>query len=347
MLDAVLRVFSVKPDHDLNIMSPGQTLIQSSARILAGLEGILVAERPDMVLVQGDTTSTFVGALAAFYLKIPVGHVEAGLRTGDVWEPFPEEMNRVLAGRLTSLHFAATAGAARNLQLEGVRGDSIVVTGNTGIDAVLYIREELRRGRVHGLQLPGLDAARKIILVTAHRRESFGEGLESVCAALRRLARRPDIQIVFPVHPNPNVRETVTRNLSGLPNVVLTDPLGYTEFVDLMVRSHLLLTDSGGVQEEGPSLGKPVLVMRDKTERPEAVESGTARLVGTGQNIIVEQVTQLLDSLDAYRRMTRVHNPYGDGHACEKIAAAIRGYFSADGLPAGKPSVIDAAGVSG
>jgi UDP-N-acetylglucosamine 2-epimerase (non-hydrolysing) len=270
-----------------------------------------------------------------------VGHIEAGLRTGDVSEPFPEEMNRILTGRLTSLHFAATAGAARNLRLEGVPPSSIVVTGNTGIDAVLFIREELRSGRLHRLQLPQLDATKKLIVVTAHRRESFGEGLESICAALRRIALRPDIQIVFPVHPNPSVRATVNRNLSGMTNVFLTDPFGYTEFVDLMVRSHLLLTDSGGIQEEGPSLGKPVLVMRDKTERPEAVEAGTAKLVGTDQDIIVEQVEQLLDDPEAYRRMTRVHNPYGDGHACQRITAAIRGHLFPGARQAGALTYVE------
>lgn len=328
MLDQVLNVFDVKPDYDLNVMSAGQTLLQSSSRILGGLDRVISAEKPALVLVQGDTTSTFIGALAAFYLNVPVGHVEAGLRTGDMREPFPEEMNRVLTGRLAALHFAATAGAAANLRSEGVPPGSIVVTGNTGIDAVLYISEQLRCGRVRGLEHHNLNASRKLIVVTAHRRESFGAGIEGICAGVRQLALRPDVQIVFPVHPNPNVRATVARNLSGLPNVLLLDPLSYTEFVDLMNRSQLLLTDSGGIQEEAPSLGKPVLVLRDKTERPEAVEAGAAKLVGTDPRVIVDQVALLLDSSESYEQMARVRNPYGDGTACAKIAAAIRTHLA-------------------
>lgn len=323
----MLDVFCVRPDYDLDVMMQGQTLIQSSSRILAGLERVLTAERPDIVLVQGDTTTTFLGALASFYLRIPVGHVEAGLRTGDRRAPFPEEMNRLLTGRLATLHFAATSSAVKNLTGEGVPLDSITLTGNTGIDAVLYMRDRLKSGAVSGLDIPALDPRRKLILVTAHRRESFGEGIESICRALVRLSRRSDTQIVFPVHPNPNVRAAASR-LSGLSNVILLDPLDYPEFVSLMAQSYLLLTDSGGIQEEGPSLGKPILVMRDKTERPEAVAAGTAVLVGVDENKIVEGVERLLNNPDAYRRMTKVHNPYGDGRACERIAAAIRRYFA-------------------
>lgn len=324
MLDQVLEAFQVTPHHDLDLMLPGQTLAQSTSRILAGLEGVIAAERPDIVLVQGDTTTTFVGALAAFYQKTPVGHVEAGLRTRDLWQPFPEEMNRVVTTRLASLHFAPTEGAARNLLAEGVDPASIHVTGNTGIDAVLHVCNELGAGRLHGRDWPELDPSRKLIVVTAHRRESFGEGFERICSALARLAARPDVQIVYPVHRNPNVLEPVTERLAGRPNVLLLEPLDYISFVDLMRRAWILLTDSGGIQEEGPSLGKPVLVMREKTERPEAVEAGTVKLVGTAEERIVAEAVRLLDDPVEYARMKRVHNPYGDGHASERIAQAIR-----------------------
>jgi UDP-N-acetylglucosamine 2-epimerase (non-hydrolysing) len=327
LLDQVLEAFEVKPDFDLGLMLPGQTLFQSTSRILAGLEHVLEVERPDMVLVQGDTTTTLGGALAAFYSKVPVGHVEAGLRTGDPLQPFPEEMNRVLTTHLATLHFAATEGAARNLMTEGIPPQKISVTGNSGIDAVLFVRDGLEQGRLRGPDWPWLDPSRKLILVTAHRRESFGEGFERICAALARLARRDDVQIVYPVHPNPNVQAPVSRYLSGLENVLLIEPLGYVPFVDLMRRACLLLTDSGGVQEEGPSLGKPILVMREKTERPEAVESGTVRLVGTDENRIVEQACLLLDDRLEYERMARVHNPYGDGRASGRIADVILSFL--------------------
>ena len=327
LLDQVLCAFGVTPDYDLGLMLPGQTLFQSTSRILAGLEPVLLAEKPDMVLVQGDTTTTLCGALASFYAKTPVGHVEAGLRTGDPFQPFPEETNRVLTTHLASLHFAATAGAAANLIAEGIPRQRIAVTGNSGIDAVLYVREGLEQGRLRGLEWPQLDPARKMILVTAHRRESFGEGFERICAALARLAGRRDVQIVYPVHPNPSVRAPVGRLLSGLGNVLLVDPLDYVPFVDLMRRAYILLTDSGGVQEEGPSLGKPVLVMRDTTERPEAVEAGTARLVGTDTDRIVEQVSKLLDDRSEYQSMARVHNPYGDGRASSRISDVILSFF--------------------
>ena len=327
LLDQVLCAFGVSPDHDLGLMLPGQTLFQSTSRILAGLEPVLLGEKPDMILVQGDTTTTLCGALAGFYTKTPVGHVEAGLRTGDPWRPFPEETNRVLTTRLASLHFAATEGAAANLIAEGIPRQRIAVTGNSGIDAVLYVREGLEQGRLRGLDWPQLDPARKLILVTGHRRESFGEGFERICAALARLAGRHDVQIVYPVHPNPSVRGPVGRLLSGLGNVFLVDPLDYVPFVDLMRRAYVLLTDSGGIQEEGPSLGKPVLVMRDKTERPEAVEAGTARLVGTDTDRIVQQVSLLLNNRSEYDRMARVHNPYGDGQASSRISDVILSFF--------------------
>ena len=310
MLDQVLRAFSIEPDYDLNVMQAGQTLAESASRILAALEPVLDREKPDWVIVQGDTTTTFCGALAAFYKGIAVAHVEAGLRTGDLRQPFPEEMNRVLTSRLATLHFAATESAAKNLRREGVDPAAIHVTGNTGIDAVLSVRDSL----------PAIEPSeKKIILVTAHRRESFGLGFLSICRALRRLAQRTDVEIVYPVHPNPNVRDVVREHLHDVPNIRLIEPLEYVAFVDLMRRADILLTDSGGVQEEGPSLGKPVLVMREKTERPEAVEAGTALLMGTDEERIVAETARLLDDRQEYRRRARIHNPYGDGRASARI----------------------------
>ncbi len=327
MLDQVLEVFNVQPDYDLDLMLPGQTLFQSTSRILTRLEPVLTADQPGMVIVQGDTTSTFCGALAAFYKGIPVGHVEAGLRTGDMSQPFPEEMNRVLTGRLATLHFASTEQAAANLRREGVAPASIGVTGNTGIDAVLFVRDGLEQGRLRGREWPNLNPKKKLIVVTAHRRESFGPGFERICHALVDLARRDDVQIVYPVHPNPNVQEPVSRILQNEPNIILTEPLSYVPFVDLMRRADLLITDSGGIQEEGPSLGKPILVLRDKTERPEAVEAGTVKLVGTNRESIVYQAVQLLENREMYDAMARVHNPYGDGDASERIGRLIHSYF--------------------
>lgn len=323
LLDQVLRVFEVTPDYDLNCMAPGQTLAQITSRVMATLEPVLEAERPDVVLVQGDTTTTLCGALAAFYAGIPVGHVEAGLRTGDLAHPFPEELNRVLVSRIAGLHFASTEWAAANLAREGVPRGAIAVTGNTGIDAVLYVRERLERGYWREEGRIELDNNRKLVLVTAHRRESFGEGFEQICGALAELARRPDIQIVYPVHPNPNVTEPVYRHLVGRENVLLLEPLEYVPFVDLLRRAWIVLTDSGGIQEEAPSLGKPVLVMRRTTERPEAVEAGTARLVGNRKQTILEECTRLLDDPAAYEAMARAHNPYGDGRACVRIGEAL------------------------
>jgi UDP-N-acetylglucosamine 2-epimerase (non-hydrolysing) len=328
MLDQVLAVFGIAPDHDLDLMLPGQTLFQSTTRILAGLEGVLEVEKPNLVIVQGDTTTTFCGALAAFYKKIPVAHVEAGLRTGDLLQPFPEEANRLLTGRLAAIHFAATSWAAANLRAEGVPDRDIHVTGNTGIDAVLHIRDELQAGRLRVPGWPFLDLNRKLILVTAHRRESFGEGFERICRALARLAARPDVQIVYPVHPNPNVKDPVNRLLAKLSNVALIEPLSYVPFVDLMSRAHLIITDSGGVQEEGPSLGKPILVLREKTERPEAVEAGTVRLVGTSEDLIVSEASRLLDDPKQHALMTRIHNPYGDGRASDRIAGVLHSFLS-------------------
>jgi UDP-N-acetylglucosamine 2-epimerase (non-hydrolysing) len=323
MLDQVLAAFGVVPDHDLNVMRPAQTLSRTTARILSALEPVLREEAPDLVLVQGDTTTTLAGALAAFYHRVPVGHVEAGLRTGDLLQPFPEEMNRVVTSRLAAVHFAPTGRAAGILAAEGVARERILLTGNTGIDAVLYVRDALDAGRMPAPAWDWLDPAKKLVVVTAHRRESFGAGIERICAALARLAARGDVQLAYPVHRNPNVVDPVTRVLSGAPNVVLLEPLDYVPFVDLMRRACLLLTDSGGIQEEGPSLGKPVLVMREKTERPEAVEAGTVRLVGTDEEKILAEASRLLDDPGERARMSRVHNPYGDGQASRRIAAAI------------------------
>jgi UDP-N-acetylglucosamine 2-epimerase (non-hydrolysing) len=309
MLDQVLAAFEVTPDHDLDLMRPGQTLTALTARVLAGLESVLIAVRPSLVIVQGDTTTTLCAALASFYAGIPVAHVEAGLRTFDMHAPFPEEMNRVLAARLADLHFAATDWAADNLVREGVRTESIQVTGNTGIDAVLSISDGIERGRLSGLSLP-LDTRKKLILVTAHRRESFGEAFVRICEAISTLAERNDVQVVWPVHLNPNVQDTVHKILGRHSNILLVEPVDYLPFVDLMRRAYLLITDSGGVQEEGPSLGKPILVLREKTERPEAVRAGTVKLVGTNRDAIISGATRLLDDRAEYERMARLHNPY-------------------------------------
>lgn len=325
MLDQVLTAFDVRPDYDLDLMRPDQTLCQTTAGVLTGLAAVLKDAEPHVVIVQGDTTTTFAAALAAFYAKTPVGHVEAGLRTGDRFSPFPEEMNRVLATRLSDLHFAATERAAENLRREGVPGDRIMVTGNTVIDAVVSVRDRLLSGELPRKDWPFPNEGRKLILVTAHRRESFGAGFERICTALRKLAQRPDIQIVYPVHRNPNVLEPVRRLLGGTAHVELTEPLEYVPFVDLMMRSHIILTDSGGIQEEAPSLGKPVLVMREKSERREAIDAGTAILVGAEIDAIVSETARLLDDETHYEHMARAHNPYGDGHACERIADGLLG----------------------
>ena len=325
MLDQVLEAFSIRPDFDLDLMRPGQTLTGLMARILTALESILKQHRPDAVIVQGDTTTTLAGALAAFHEHLDVGHVEGGLRTGDLRQPFPEEMNRVLTGRLSRWHFAPTARAKAALVSEGVPAERVHITGNTGIDAVFEVSKALDAGLLSVEPWPWLDPSKQLILVTSHRRENFGPGFERVLSALVELARRPDVQIAYPVHSNPNVAGPAQCTLSGVENIFLLDPLPYVPFVHLMRRARLILTDSGGIQEEAPSLGKPVLVLRDKTERPEAVEAGTVKLVGTHTGRILAEATRLLDDNAEYSRMTRVHNPYGDGHACERIAAAILG----------------------
>jgi UDP-N-acetylglucosamine 2-epimerase (non-hydrolysing) len=321
LLQPVLELFSIKPEYDLAIMSAGQSLYHSTARILEGLERVIDRCSPDLLVVQGDTTTTFCGALAGFYAGVPVAHVEAGMRTYSR-EPFPEEMNRVLVSRLAAVHFPATQRGADALKAEGISAN-VFVTGNTGIDALLYVRQEIESGRLRSnLDLP-IEEARHLILVTTHRRESFGDPMQRTCSALARIAKRRDVQIVLPVHPNPNVRDAVFGMLGGVPNIVLCEPLGYVEFVDLLRRCRLVLTDSGGVQEEAPSFGKPALVLREQTERPEAVDAGTARLVGTDEDVIVNEVVRLLDDSDEYGRRSRIHNPYGDGRASDRIVAAI------------------------
>lgn len=339
MLDQVLAVFQVEPHHDLNVMRPNQSLSESTARILAALHPVLSTEQPDMVLVQGDTTTTFCGALGAFYHRIPVGHVEAGLRTWDLDQPFPEELNRVLTTRLARAHFAPTDSSACNLRQEGVPAERIEVTGNSGIDAVLHVRDLLESGSLTGFDAAPLDPNRKLVVMTAHRRESFGDGFERICEAVARLAARPDVEIVYPVHPNPNVRGPVEKRLGGLKRVHLIQPLEYVPFVDLMRRAYLLLTDSGGIQEEAPSLGRPVLVLREKTERPEAVEAGTVKLVGTDVERILAESTCLLDDQEEYQRRCRIHNPYGDGFASRRIADSVLATLGATALSAAEEAV--------
>ncbi len=330
MLDQVLELFELVPDHDLDLMRERQTLPSLTARALIAITGVLEAERPDVVLVQGDTTTTLAGALAAFYAGIPSGHVEAGLRTGDLAAPFPEEANRVLADRLASFYFVPTERCGRALAAEGVPAERVWLTGNTVVDALLWVRDRVRRTPLEddrealGDAFSSVAGEAPLVLVTGHRRESFGDGFRRICGALRTLAEKhPEVEIVYPVHLNPQVQEPVRRTLQGLPNVHLLAPLAYPRFVRLMDLSRFILTDSGGVQEEAPALGKPVLVMRDVTERPEGVESGTARLVGTDPERIVAEAERLLADAGAYRAMSKAHNPFGDGRAAERITRAL------------------------
>ncbi|MBP7936776.1 MAG: UDP-N-acetylglucosamine 2-epimerase (non-hydrolyzing) [Phycisphaerae bacterium] len=332
MLDQVLEVFGITPDVDLALMQPNQTLGSLTARAIAAIDGYLAEYKPDLVLVQGDTTTVFCASLAAFYHRIPVGHVEAGLRTWNRFSPYPEEINRVLTTRLADLHFAPTAWARENLLKEGVPDDRIFVTGNTVIDA-LHIA--VAKVRENPPAIPGLpahlmngQAHRPLVLITGHRRENFGQGFEDICQAVRTLAGRfAETAFVYPVHLNPNVREPVNRLLGNLPNVHLIEPLAYLPFVALMNRAKVILTDSGGVQEEAPSLGKPVLVMRDTTERPEAVQAGTVRLVGTDSETITREVSRLLTDSEASDSMARAHNPYGDGKATRRILGVCEAYI--------------------
>ena len=327
MLDQVLRLFSITPDYDLDIMAQGQTLFDITGRSLQGLDQVLAEGKPDMILVHGDTTTTFAGALAAFYHQIPVGHVEAGLRTGNKFSPFPEEMNRKLTSSLADLHFAPTKTAKENLLREGVPEERIAVTGNTVIDALLKTVED-----DYCFADPALDEVLKngqrIILVTTHRRENLGEPMRNVYRALREiLDHHPDTVVVFPVHKNPKVRECVEAELGAHERVILIEPLDYQPFANLLARAYLVLTDSGGIQEEAPSLGKPVLVLRDTTERPEAVDAGTVKLVGTDRDTVYEVAHTLLSDLEAYHQMSTASNPYGDGAASGRIVDSIIKYF--------------------
>ena len=328
MLDQVLDLFAIQPDFDLNIMKPGQDLTDVSTAILQGMKQVFAEFKPDMVLVHGDTATTFAASLAAYYQQIPVAHVEAGLRTGNLYSPWPEEANRKLTGALANLHFAPTRNSQENLLNEGIARDNIVVTGNTVIDALLDVVRRLDQDQELYAKAAApaafLDPSRKLILVTGHRRESFGGGFERICQALMEVAQQhPEVDIVYPVHLNPNVREPVNRLLTGIDNIHLIEPLDYLPFVHLMSRAHIILTDSGGIQEEAPSLGKPVLVMRDTTERPEAVAAGTVKLVGTDVANMVRELNRLLLDKDAYRAMSFAHNPYGDGQACQRILEAL------------------------
>ncbi|AWK44171.1 UDP-N-acetylglucosamine 2-epimerase (non-hydrolyzing) [Photorhabdus laumondii subsp. laumondii] len=329
MLDQVLHLFEITPDFDLNIMKSGQDLTDITCRILAGLKPVLAEFKPDVVLVHGDTTTTMATSLAAFYQRIPVGHIEAGLRTGDLYSPWPEEANRKIAGHLAMYHFAPTENSHNNLLKESIADNRVFVTGNTVIDALLWVRDRIMNDEAMRSKLakhyPFIDTNKKMILVTGHRRESFGGGFERICEALAQIARaHPDVQVVYPVHLNPNVSEPVKRILHDIDNVILIKPQDYLPFVYLMNHAYMILTDSGGIQEEAPSLGKPVLVMRNTTERPEAVDAGTVRLVGTETKTIVEEVTRLLTDDAAYQRMSRAHNPYGDGDACQRILDALK-----------------------
>ena len=337
MLDQVLRIFDIVPDYDLNIMQTNQDLYDVTSRVLVGMRDVLKAVQPDVVLVHGDTTTSTAAALAAFYQQISVGHVEAGLRTGNIYSPWPEEMNRQMTGRIATYHFAPTPLAKANLQKENVSEDKILVTGNTVIDALHIVTKRLAedadlqqsvQGELaeFGYDVSRLNNGRKLVLITGHRRENFGEGFLNICHAIKSLAERyPDTDFVYPVHLNPNVRKPVFEILGdgAEKNIFLIEPLQYLPFVYMMERSYLILTDSGGVQEEAPGLGKPVLVMRDTTERPEALESGTVHLVGTNYDKIVNEVSTLLDDAEAYRKMSEAVNPYGDGLACERISSFL------------------------
>lgn len=340
MLDQVLHLFDIKPDYDLNIMKQGQDLYDVTSRVLLGIRDVLKEANPDVVLVHGDTTTSTASALAAFYQQIPVGHVEAGLRTHDIYSPWPEEMNRLITGRIATYHFSPTALSKQNLLDEGVSEESITVTGNTVIDALYMVVDKIKSDmqlgeeletvlRESGYDVNRLNSARKLVLITGHRRENFGEGFISICSAIKALAEKyPNVDFVYPMHLNPNVRkpihEVFGEDLSNLDNMFFIEPLEYLSFVYLMEKSTIVLTDSGGIQEEAPGLGKPVLVMRDTTERPEALEAGTVMLVGTNCHTIVNEVSVLLDSQSSYDKMSKAINPYGDGTACEKIVKEIR-----------------------
>jgi UDP-N-acetylglucosamine 2-epimerase (non-hydrolysing) len=327
MLDQVLKLFDITPDHDLNLMTSNQELSELTAKVLTGLQQVLSEVKPDLVVVHGDTTTTMAATLAAFYQQIPVGHVEAGLRTHNIYSPWPEEINRQVTSRIATLNFAPTELSRQNLLSENIEQSSITVTGNTVIDALLSVVNKFRADDTLRAQLeasiPSLDPNRKLLLVTGHRRENFGDGFENICRALAELADNAGLEIIYPVHLNPNVQGPVHETLGDHDNIQLIEPLDYLPFVYLMEKANIILTDSGGIQEEAPSLGKPVLVMRDTTERPEAVDEGTVKLVGTDKDKIVSEVTQLLNSEQAYQAMARAHNPYGDGKTAGRIVSVI------------------------
>lgn len=333
MLDQVLRLFDIVPDYDMDVMQANQTLFDITGRVLVGLKEILEQEKPDLILVHGDTTTTFVGSLAAFYLQIPVGHVEAGLRTGNIYSPFPEEMNRKLTGSIAKLHFAPTQTSKNNLLKEGISEQDIFVTGNTVIDALLTtVQEEYAFSQ----ELNSLDKNKRLLLVTTHRRENLGQPMINICEGIKSIVNDyTDVEVVIPVHKNPKVREVVNGILGGLDRVYLIEPMDYEPFVNLINKAHIILTDSGGLQEEAPSLGKPVLVLRDTTERPEAVEAGTVKLVGTSREEIEGVTRVLLESQQAYNEMAESVNPYGDGQAAKRIVENILYYFN---LLANKPA---------
>ncbi len=332
MLDQVLDIFDIKPDYDLNLMKPGQDLYDITTNVLLGMKEVLIDFHPDIVLVHGDTTTTSATSLAAFYQKIKVGHVEAGLRTGDIYSPWPEEANRQITGVLANYHFAPTDISKENLVKENKDERNIIVTGNTVIDALLLALEKIEKSTtlkkkiINSINMQyRLSENKKLILVTGHRRENFGQGFIYICEALKEIAlHNPTVDIVYPVHLNPNVQEPVKALLSDIENIYLIEPLQYESFIYMMSKSYFIITDSGGVQEEAPSLGKPVLVMRDTTERPEAVDAGTVKLVGTDKNKIVKEAQFLLNSNEEYSKMSKAHNPYGDGHACQKIVAFLK-----------------------
>lgn len=350
MLQQMLKSFGLHPDFNLNVMKPNQSLADVTSAVLTGMDSVLEKEKPDVMLVQGDTTTTMAASMAAFYRRIPVGHVEAGLRTGDRYNPFPEEINRRLTTHIADFHFAPTELSRSNLLQEGVSDDCILITGNTVVDALNYIVANLQATppRV----APEIMNGKRLILVTAHRRESFGSGMRQICEALRRLAlSRSDILIIYPVHLNPNVQDPVRSILGGIPNISLLEPLDYVSFIALMKRAHILLTDSGGMQEEGPSLGKPVLVMRSVSERPEAVMSGAAALVGTDPEKIIASVNRLLDDAEHYQHMTSRENPFGDGRAAARIVQFLGRKFGVD-IPethaaAGSPAIADPVSCNG
>ncbi len=330
MLDQVLELFKINADYDLNLMKPGQDLFDVTSGSLLGLRDVFKDWHPDLALVHGDTSTTLSATLACFYLKIPVAHVEAGLRSGDMFSPWPEEMNRRVTSTMATLHLAPTESARLNLLNEAINSNSIHVTGNTVIDALGMAVKKLEMSDIekqYADRFGYLDPNKKLILITGHRRENFGRGFEEICSAIAELAKRPDIELIYPVHLNPRVQEPVQRVLKGLRNVHLIEPLDYLPFVYLLNRCHLVLTDSGGIQEEAPSLGKPVLVLRDTTERPEAMQAGTAKLVGTQHQTIVDATNLLLDDLDSYNSMAKAINPYGDGKSSQRIARIVENFF--------------------